>query len=156
MPLSFLYRLWKEMKEKPLFFFSRIVKCLISVIWPEPDCQSDLPPFAHYFHKNSHTRQLKLTKFTSQRTHCWSPKDRKAVLIGGAGYVYFGRINARLVFLLKARGEPFAVIQTIKSLKPKPGIFLGFGKCPHSRTYEIGDVIVAEACLLYTSDAADE
>ena len=32
-------------------------------------------------------------------------KDRKAVLIGGAGYVYFGRINARLVFLLKARGE---------------------------------------------------
>ena len=133
------------MKEKPLFFFSRIVKCLISVIWPEPDCQSDLPPFAHYFHKNSHTRQLKLTKFTSQRTHCWSPKDRKAVLIGGAGYVYFGRINARLVFLLKARGEPFAIIQASKSLKPKAGIFLGFGKCPHNRPYEIGDVIVAEA-----------
>ena len=72
-------------------------------------------------------------------------KDRKAVLIGGAGYVYFGRINARLVFLLKARGEPFAVIQASKSLKPKPGIFLGFGKCPHSRPYEVGDVIVAEA-----------
>ena len=72
-------------------------------------------------------------------------KDRKAVLIGGVGYVYFGRINAHLVFLLKARGEPFAVIQAIKSLKPKAGIFLGFGKCPHSRTYEIGDVIVAEA-----------
>ena len=49
------------------------------------------------------------------------------------------------MFLLKARGEPFAVIQAIKSLKPKAGIFLGFGKCPHSRTYEIGDVIVAEA-----------
>ena len=72
-------------------------------------------------------------------------KDLKAVLIGEAGYVYFGRINSRLVFLLKARGEPFAVIQAIKSLKPKAGIFLGFGKCPHSRPYEIGDVIVSEA-----------
>ena len=72
-------------------------------------------------------------------------KDLKAVLIRGAGYVYLGRINSRLVFLLKARGEPFAVIQAVKSLKPKAGIFLGFGKCPHSRTYEIGDVIVAEA-----------
>ena len=72
-------------------------------------------------------------------------KDRKAVLIGGAGYIYFGKINSRLVFLLKARGEPSAVVQAIKSLKPKAGIFLGFGKCPHSRTYEIGDVIVAEA-----------
>ena len=72
-------------------------------------------------------------------------KDRKAVLIGGAGYIYFGKINSRIVFLLKARGEPSAVVQAIKSLKPKAGIFLGFGKCPHSRPYEIGDVIVAEA-----------
>ena len=55
------------------------------------------------------------------------------------------RINSRLVFLLKARGKPFAVIQAIESLKPKAGIFLGFGKCPHSRPYEIGDVIVADA-----------
>ena len=72
-------------------------------------------------------------------------KDRKAVFIGGAGCVYFGRINSRFVFLLKAQGEPSAVVQAIKSLKPKPGIFLGFGKCPYSRPYEIGDVIVAEA-----------
>ncbi|KAM7445145.1 hypothetical protein ABFA07_006287 [Porites harrisoni] len=72
-------------------------------------------------------------------------KDRKAVLIGGAGYIYYGKINSRLVFLLKARGEPSAVVQAIKSLKPKAGIFLGFGKCPHNRPYEIGDVIVAEA-----------
>ena len=72
-------------------------------------------------------------------------KDWKAVLIGGAGYVFFGRINSRLVFLLKAQGEPSAVVQAIKSLKPKAGIFLGFGKCPYSRPYEIGDVIVAEA-----------
>ena len=62
-------------------------------------------------------------------------KDRKAVLIGGAGYIYFGKINSRNVFLLKARGEPSAVVQAIKSLKPKAGIFLGFGKCPHSRPY---------------------
>ena len=144
------------MKEKPLFFFSRIVKCLISVIWPEPDCQSDLPPFAHCFHKNSHTRQLKSKIYIPTNVLLIAEneliflaiasilKDRKAVLIGGAGYVYFGRINARLVFLLKARGEPFAVIQASKSLKPKAGIFRGFGKCPHSRTYEIGDVIVAD------------
>ena len=72
-------------------------------------------------------------------------KDRKAVLIGGAGYVDFGRINSCLVLLLKARGELSAVVQAIKSLKPKAGIFLGFGKCPYSRPYEIGDVIVAEA-----------
>ena len=72
-------------------------------------------------------------------------KDRKAVLIGGAGNVYSGRINSRFVFLLKAQGEPSAVVQVIKSLKPKAGIFLGFGKCPYSRPYEIGDVIVAEA-----------
>ena len=38
-------------------------------------------------------------------------KDRKAVLIGGAGYIYYGKINSRLVFLLKARGEPSAVVQ---------------------------------------------
>ena len=72
-------------------------------------------------------------------------KDRKAVLIGGAGYVYFGRIHSRFVFLLEAQGEPSAVVQAIKSLKPKAGIFLGFGKCPYSRPYEIGEVIVAEA-----------
>ena len=71
--------------------------------------------------------------------------DRKAVLIGGTGYVYFGRIISRLVFLLKARGEQSPVVQAIKSLKPKAGIFLDFGKCPYSRPYEIGDVIVAEA-----------
>ena len=72
-------------------------------------------------------------------------KDRKAVLIGGAGYVYFEKINSRLVFLLKARDEPSPVVQAIKSLKPKAGIFLGFGKCLYSRPYEIGDVIEAEA-----------
>ena len=69
------------------------------------------------------------------------------MLIGGAGYVYFGRINSRLVFLLKAQGEPSAVVQAIKSLKTKAGIFLGFGKCPYSRPYEIADVIVAEAIV---------
>ena len=68
-------------------------------------------------------------------------------MIGGAGYVYFGRINCRLVFLLKAQGEPSAVVQAIKSLKPKAGIFLRFGKCPYDRPYEIGDVIVAEAIV---------
>ena len=73
-------------------------------------------------------------------------KELKAVLIGGAGYVYLGKINCRLVFLLKSRG-PLAVTQTIKTLKPKAGIFLGFAKSLQSRPHEIGDVIVAEAVL---------
>ena len=81
-----------------------------------------------------------------------SLKELKAVLIGGAGYVYFGKINCRLVFLLKPR-SPVAVSQSVKTLKPKAGIFLGFCKSLHSRPseqsrpYEIGDVIVAEAVL---------
>lgn len=75
-----------------------------------------------------------------------SLKDLKAVLIGDAGYVYTGKIGCRLVFLLKCRG-PGAVIQVIKSLKPRAGIFMGFSKSLQSRPYEIGDVIVAEAVL---------
>lgn len=73
-------------------------------------------------------------------------KELKAILIGDAGYVYTGKIGCRLVFLLKCRG-PGAVIQTIKTLKPKAGIFLGFGKSLVSRPYEIGDVIITEAVL---------
>lgn len=73
-------------------------------------------------------------------------KELKAILIGDAGYVYTGKIGCRLVFLLRCRG-PGAVIQTIKTLKPKAGIFLGFGKSLVSRPYEIGDVIITEAVL---------
>lgn len=73
-------------------------------------------------------------------------KELKAVLIGDAGYVYAGKICCRVVFLLKCRGSG-AVIQTIKTLKPKAGIFLGFAKSLLSRPHEIGDVIVAEAVL---------
>ena len=73
-------------------------------------------------------------------------KELKAILIGDAGYVYTGKIGCRLVFLLKCRG-PGAVIQTIKTLKPKAGIFLGFGKSLVSRPYDIGDVIITEAVL---------
>ncbi|KAJ7378140.1 hypothetical protein OS493_024805 [Desmophyllum pertusum] len=58
-----------------------------------------------------------------------SLKDLKAVLIG-----------------MQCRG-PGAVIQVIKSLKPRAGIFMGFSKSLQSRPYEIGDVIVAEAVL---------
>jgi len=81
-----------------------------------------------------------------------SLKDLKAVLIAGAGYVYFGKLNCRIVFLLKPRG-PVAVIQSIKALKPKAGVFLGFCKTlqsrpnEKSRAYEIGDLIVAEEVL---------
>ena len=74
-------------------------------------------------------------------------KELKAILIAGdVGYVYTGKIGCRLVFLLKCRGRG-AVIQTIKTLKPKAGIFLGFGKSLVNRPYEIGDVIIAEAVL---------
>ncbi|XP_078350746.1 uncharacterized protein LOC144635519 [Oculina patagonica] len=73
-------------------------------------------------------------------------KELKAVLIGDAGYVYTGKIGCRIVFLLKCRGSG-AVIQTIKTLKPKAGIFLGFAKSLLSRPHEIGDVIIAEAIL---------
>lgn len=73
-------------------------------------------------------------------------KELKAVLIGDAGYVYTGKIGSRQVFLLKCRG-PGAVVQTIKKLKPRAGIFLGFAKSLVNRPHEIGDIIVAEAVL---------
>lgn len=73
-------------------------------------------------------------------------KELKAVLIGDAGYVYTGKIGCRLVFLLRCRG-PGAVIQTIKTLRPKAGIFLGFAKSLLSRPHEIGDVIIAGEVL---------
>jgi len=75
-------------------------------------------------------------------------KELKAVLIGDAGYVYTGKIGCRLVFLLKYcdRGAG-AVIQTIKKLKPRAGIFLGFGKSLVSKPYEVGDVIITQAVL---------
>lgn len=73
-------------------------------------------------------------------------KELKAVLIGDAGYVYTGKIGSRLVFLLKCRG-PGAVVQTIKTLKPRAGIFLGFCKSLVNRPHEIGDVIIADAVL---------
>ena len=73
-------------------------------------------------------------------------KELKAVLIGDAGYVYTGKIGSRQVFLLKFRG-PGAVVQTIKKLKPRAGIFLGFAKSLVNRPHEIGDIIVAEAVL---------
>ena len=74
-------------------------------------------------------------------------KELKAVLIGDVGYVYTGKIGCRLVFLLRCRGPGSPVIKTIKTLKPKAGIFLGFGKSLTNRPYEIGDVIVTEAVL---------
>ena len=83
--------------------------------------------------------------------------ELRAILIGEAGYVYFGKINCRIVFLLKPR-SPKAVIQSIKTLKPKAGIFLGFCKTlqirpsdSQSRSFEVGDVIVAEAVLRKSS-----
>lgn len=84
-------------------------------------------------------------------------KELRAVLIGGSGYVYFGKINRRIVFLLKPRG-PSTVIQSIKTLRPNAGIFLGFCKTlqirpndSQSRSLEVGDVIVAETVLRKSS-----
>lgn len=74
-------------------------------------------------------------------------KELKAVLIGDAGYVYTGKIGCRLVFLLRCRGPGSQVTKTIKTLKPKAGIFLGFGKSLTNRPCEIGDVIITEAVL---------
>lgn len=80
-------------------------------------------------------------------------EDLKAVLIERVGYVYFGKIHCRLVFLLKPRG-PTAVIQGIKKLKPKAAIFLGFCKSlqmrpsdSQSSSFEAGDVIIAETVI---------
>lgn len=73
-------------------------------------------------------------------------KELKAVLIGDAGYVYTGKIGSRQVFLLKCRG-PGAVVQTIKKLRPRAGLFLGFAKSLVNRPHEIGDIIIAEAVL---------
>ena len=134
-----------ERDEGKTFLF--LLQARSDLMWPEPDCQSDLPPFAHCLPQELSYETVEVDKIyilTNALLIAENEliflaiasilKDRKAVLLGGAGYVYFGRINARLVFLLIARGESFAVIQASKSLKPKAGIFLGFGKCPHSRT----------------------
>ena len=84
-------------------------------------------------------------------------QDLKAVVIGRIGYVYFGRIHCRVVFLLKPRG-PNAVIHAMKKLQPKAAIFLGFCKALHVRSndsqggsFEVGDVMIAETVLRKSS-----
>lgn len=84
-------------------------------------------------------------------------KELKKVLIRGVGYVCFGRINCRIVFLLKPRG-PDAVKQSIHTLKPNASVFLGLCKSlqfrsndSQGRSFEVGDVIVAEAVLRKSS-----
>lgn len=84
-------------------------------------------------------------------------KELKKVLIRGVGYVCFGRINCRIVFLLKPRG-PDAVKQSIHALKPNASVFLGLCKSlqfrsndSQGRSFEVGDVIVAEAVLRKSS-----
>ena len=80
-------------------------------------------------------------------------QDLKAVVIERIGYVYFGRIHCRIVFLLKPRG-PTAVIYAMKKLQPKTAIFLGFCKALQVKShdsqggsFEVGDVMIAETVL---------
>lgn len=84
-------------------------------------------------------------------------KELRAVLIG-TGYVYFGKINRRIVFLLNKPRVPATVIQSIKTLRPNAGIFVGFCKTlqirpsdSQSRSFEVGDVIIAETVLRKSS-----
>ena len=84
-------------------------------------------------------------------------KELRAVLIGGTGYVFFGKINSRIVFLLKPRNQT-TVIQSIKTLRPNAGIFVGFCKTlqirpsdSQSRSFEVGDLIIAETVLRKSS-----
>lgn len=84
-------------------------------------------------------------------------QDLKAVVIEKIGYVYFGRIHCRVVFLLKPRG-PTAVIHAMKRLQPRAAIFLGFCKALQFRSrdsqgvsFEVGDVLIAETVLRKSS-----
>lgn len=84
-------------------------------------------------------------------------QDLKAVVIEKIGYVYFGRIHCRVVFLLKPRG-PTAVIHAMKRLQPRAAIFLGFCKALQVRSsdsqgvsFEVGDVLIAETVLRKSS-----
>ena len=72
-------------------------------------------------------------------------KDLKRVLLcRRVGYVYFGMIAERIVFVLNAGSRTSAVNHSVKILKPRAAIFLGFCKSL-TKSMRVGDVVIAEA-----------
>ena len=141
------------MKEKPVFFFSSIVKTWYG--------RNRIANQTSLRLRTASTRTLIRDSWRWQNLH---PNerivDRRKRVDISRDCEYFQRSEGcvdrrgwvRLlwknqcppcVFTQSSR-RAICIIQASKSLKPKAGIFLGFGKCPHSRTYEIGDVIVAD------------
>ena len=78
-------------------------------------------------------------------------QDLKQVLVSRKlGYVFLGKINQRVLFVLNVSGKSQAAPEALAMLQPRVVIWLGY--CQSTKKSRAGDVLVADTVLCRAAD----